>query len=286
VRRRRHRGCYDLQQHAEHSGKPAKHPVTGAEGKEPNLEFYVRTTLEEPVTFEATRYTPNLGVLGRTYKARAKAIAHALEEKYADAVRATGMDVTWPLGLGQYTIRGDALKPVVAAVTVEVDGESIELGPDCFEAEAGTWRITEKQVLPRVIEPSFGVDRILYALWEHAYEKGEKNGEPYTVMHLSKHVAPVQVAVLPLTGKDGMPEAARLIEDGLRGLGVETDFALSGNIGRRYARQDEVGTPYCVTIDDKTSSDGRVTVRDRDSTDQERVQIADLPRYLQEHFAL
>ncbi len=279
------RGCYDLEQHATHSGKPATHPITGEAGMVPNADFMVRVPVEE-TTFEATRYTPNMGMLGRTFKAQAKAIAQALDDQFADAARTAGLRVRWPLGMDGFTVRAEDVRPQDGAITVQVGDEEVEIPTDCFEAEVGTWRVTEKRIIPRVIEPSFGVDRILYALWEHAYERGEKNGEPYTVMHLSKHVAPVQVAILPLTAKDGMPEAAHMIEHGLRNMGVETDYDQSGNIGRRYARQDEVGTPFCVTIDDQTQADGTVTVRDRDTTEQERVEIAQLPLWLQQHFAL
>ena len=157
---------------------------------------------------------------------------------------------------------------------------------DGYQIIDGTWSVTGRKVIPRVIEPSFGVDRILYALWEHAYEKTEKNGEPYTVLRLSPHVAPIQVAVLPLTTKDGLPHAAKLIEVGLRQSGIQTDYDESGNIGRRYARQDEVGTPVCITIDNETHQDGCVTVRDRDSTDQERVPIAELPMAVARRFQI
>ncbi len=161
-----------------------------------------------------------------------------------------------------------------------------EVPADGYQVIDGEWQVTGRKIIPRVIEPSFGVDRILYALWEHAYDHGEKNGEPYTVMRISPHVAPVQVAVMPLTGKNGLPDAAKLIEVGLRQNGIQTDYDESGNIGRRYARQDEVGTPVCVTIDNETQTDGCVTIRDRDTTDQERVAIAELPYKIAQRFQL
>lgn len=134
--------------------------------------------------------------------------------------------------------------------------------------------------MPHVIEPSFGVDRILYALWEHAYENTSKGGEEYVRLALSPAVAPVQAAVLPLTSKDGQPEKAEEVARALRRAGFATDSDESGSIGRRYARQDEVGTPFCVTVDDVTMRDGTVTVRHRDTTEQARVPVTGLVEHL------
>ena len=265
------RGCYDLTQHAEHSGKKG--------------DFQVTVDFDTPYEFQARKLVPVMGVLGRTFKAEAKAIAAKMEAVFDDQLQTLakheGFDAAW---LEDELVISGPKDAVAGDEPLDLDGT--EVPADGYQVLDGTWSATGRRIVPRVIEPSFGVDRILWALWEHAYEHGEKNGEPYTRMRLSKHVAPVQVAVLPLTGKDGLPAAARLIEDGLRQMGVETDFDASGNIGRRYARQDEVGTPFCVTIDNDTQSDGCVTVRDRDTTQQERVQIAQLPMWLQEHFAL
>ena len=96
------------------------------------------------------------------------------------------------------------------------------------------------------------------------------------MLHLHPRLAPVKVAVLPLVRKDGQPEVAREIVDALRGV-VQTEYDEGGSIGKRYRRQDEIGTPYCVTIDHQTLEDRTVTVRDRDSLSQERVAIDELP---------
>ncbi len=281
------RGCYDLTQHAVHSGKPQSHPVSGAEGVVPNPAFYQAVEFDEAITFTARRLTPVMGKLGRQFKGDAKAIAHALEDQFLAAARAAGLaGAAWPLGLDLYRISTDA-KPAPAAgpTTVHVNDQDIEVPADCFTVEEGTWTVTAKLDIPSVIEPSFGVDRILYALWEHAYDHGEKNGEPYTVMKLSAHVAPMQAAILPLTGKDGLPELAKQIEADLRGAGILTDYDVSGNIGRRYARQDEVGTPFCVTVDPESLQDAAVTVRDRDTTEQTRVPISQLAGHLVQQYA-
>jgi glycyl-tRNA synthetase len=106
---------------------------------------------------------------------------------------------------------------------------------------------------------------------EHSYSEGEKEGEPYTVLKLKPKMAPVQVGVFPLTGKDDLAVMAEDIEKRLREAGIRTHIDDSDSIGRRYARMDEVGTPFCVTVDFDSLSDGKVTVRDRDSTRQIRV---------------
>jgi glycyl-tRNA synthetase len=98
-----------------------------------------------------------------------------------------------------------------------------------------------------------------------------------TVLHLHPRLAPIKVAIFPLVKKDGMPELANALEDRLRRQGLSTFYDQSGAIGRRYRRQDEVGTPWCVTVDGDSVKEGTVTVRDRDSMTQERVPAADLP---------
>jgi len=107
------------------------------------------------------------------------------------------------------------------------------------------------------------------------------NNEPRVVLHLHPNVAPVQVAVVPLSKKEDLIKAAREVQSALQGqFRVEYDQT-GGNIGRRYRRQDEIGTPFCVTIDFETLTDQAVTIRQRDSTEQERVKIAALPDRLQ-----
>lgn len=269
------RGCYDLEQHANHSGKLG--------------DFQVRIDFDTPFEFQARKIEPVMGILGRTFKAEAKKIAAAMESIFEDQVQTLakheGFDAAW---LEDELVINGPKKATKAdgPLTLTIDGDEVEVPAEGYQVLDGTWKVTGRKLIPRVIEPSFGVDRILYALWEHAHEAGQKNGEDYTVMHLSKHVAPIQVAILPLTNKDGLPDAAKMIEAGLRNMGVMTDYDASGAIGRRYARQDEVGTPYCVTIDNDTPTDGAVTVRDRDTTEQQRVAIGELPLWLQQHFAL
>ena len=139
---------------------------------------------------------------------------------------------------------------------------------------------TGERYVPHVIEPSAGADRATLAFLVDAYDEDEAAGEPRTVLRLHPRLAPMKVAVLPLVRKDGLPELAREVYDGLRGR-MQSDYDEGGSIGRRYRRQDEIGTPYGVTVDHQSTQDRTVTLRDRDSLEQERIAIEELGDELQ-----
>jgi glycyl-tRNA synthetase len=133
----------------------------------------------------------------------------------------------------------------------------------------------KKKIVPNVVEPSFGVDRTLLAILASAYHEEEVNGETRVVMKFAPKMAPYHVAVLPLMKKDGLAEKAKdVFLELLKNFRCEYD--VSGAIGRRYRRQDEIGTPFCITVDYDTFKDNTVTVRHRDSMEQKRVDINDL----------
>jgi len=134
----------------------------------------------------------------------------------------------------------------------------------------------KRKVLCHVVEPSYGIDRPLYCVLEYAYVE-EKNR---VYLRLKKDLAPVEVGVFPLLNRDGLPEKAREVYENLKCRGMMVEYDDSGTIGRRYARLDEVGVPYCVTIDHQTLKDDTVTVRDRDTTAQVRVELVELPSIL------
>ncbi len=129
-----------------------------------------------------------------------------------------------------------------------------------------------------MIEPAAGADRAMLAFIVDAYEEefvereGTGEGERRTVLRLHPRLAPVKVAVLPLVGKDGQPELAREVYTALREK-VQAEYDSGGAIGRRYRRQDEIGTPFCLTIDHQSLQDRTVTLRDRDSLEQQRIAI-------------
>jgi len=143
---------------------------------------------------------------------------------------------------------------------------------------------TGERYVPYVIEPSAGVDRSLLAFVVDAYDEDEQEGERRTVLRLHPRLAPVKVAVLPLVRKDGQPELAREVHHALKPL-MQSEYDEGGSIGRRYRRQDEIGTPWAVTIDHQSVDDHTVTVRDRDTLAQERVAIDELPAHLQGRLA-
>ncbi len=136
-----------------------------------------------------------------------------------------------------------------------------------------------ERYVPHVIEPAAGVDRAMLAFIVDAYDVEEVEGRSRTVLRLHPRLAPVKVAVMPLVNKEGMPERAREVFDSLRHL-IGAEYDQGGSIGKRYRRQDEIGTPWGVTIDGDTLADDTVTLRDRDSLTQERVPIAGLAELL------
>jgi glycyl-tRNA synthetase len=136
-----------------------------------------------------------------------------------------------------------------------------------------------ERYVPHVIEPAAGVGRTVLAVLCDAYDEEEVAGEQRTVLKLHPRLAPIKVAVLPLVRKDGQPELAHEAFELLRGQ-MQAEYDEGGSIGKRYRRQDEIGTPFCVTIDHQSLEDRTVTVRDRDSLEQERVALDELPAVL------
>ncbi len=136
---------------------------------------------------------------------------------------------------------------------------------------------TNDKFIPHVIEPSFGVERALIAVLSSAYTEDEQNGEKRIYLKLPEHLAPVKFCVSPLLkNKPELVEKAREVYKAMKAKHGHVMWDDNGNIGKRYRRQDEIGTPKCIVIDFQTLEDKTVTVRDRDTTEQERVAIQDL----------
>ena len=139
---------------------------------------------------------------------------------------------------------------------------------------------TKEKFIPYVIETSAGCDRSILCVLSNAYFEDEENNR--TVLRLAPFIAPIQVAIMPLVKKDGLPEIASEISKKLRNrYSVVRDD--SGSIGRRYRRQDEVGTPFCITVDYESKEDQAVTIRSRDKMEQKRVPISEIQAYLEPH---
>ncbi|MFO8133267.1 MAG: glycine--tRNA ligase [Thermoplasmatota archaeon] len=212
---------------------------------------------DEPHVETRRRIVPDMAKLGPTFKGKAKDIADRLA----------------------------ALDPgghVDDGVTVTVDGEDVEVDPGFYEVVEERVTVAGESFIPHVVEPSYGVDRIIYSILEHSYARDEKEGEEYVRLQLPPDIAPIKAGVFPLVGKEGLPDIAREIADKLRRQGLLTYYDEGGSIGRRYARMDEIGTPFCITVDFDTLEDDTVTVRYRDTTEQVRVPRNELARWLRE----
>ena len=239
-----YRGCYDLKKHNQYSKD----------------DYTIFKEYDEPKIVEKKTVDPDMGYLGPEFGDKAGKIAEKLEELAEEEPEA-----------------------------FEADKILVDIGDETFSVPSEKCNFEEKEVeengehiLPHVVEPSFGIDRMVYTVLAHAYDEDEVDGEERTVMHLNEEVAPTEVAVFPLMDKEGLGEKAREVANLLREEGFSVKYDDTGNIGRRYRRQDEVGTPVCVTIDYETLEDDpeTVTVRDRDSTEQQRVKVSELAEHL------
>jgi glycyl-tRNA synthetase len=201
------------------------------------------------------KVVPKMNVLGPRFSGKAGKIKELLEQMDATSVK---------------------------KINVTIDGESIDIPNDCYEIVEMKEKQSGEKFVPHVIEPSYGIDRILYFLLEHNYVEAKKKEEEYTILKLNPVVASIKVGVFPLIGDEKLITVAKEIDITLRKEGIATFYDASGTIGRRYARMDEVGTPFCITVDHETLNDKKVTVRNRDTTKQERKKIQDVATYIKE----
>jgi len=245
---------YDLKAHAKQSQK--------------ELDVYI--SYDTPKKVERFVVKPNMGILGPRYKGKAGKIASALKALKAEE------------------LTGDF-------VELKVDGETLKIEKEAITFETIIEEVHGENIIPHVIEPSFGIDRITYSLLEHSYfeeevketeirdkdidkdeSEDENNGSKRIVLRLPHEVAPIQAAVLPLLSRDELINPGNEIVLKLRKKGILVSFDDSGTIGRRYRRNDEIGTPYSITVDYQTLDDETVTIRDRDTMRQVRAAIADI----------
>lgn len=203
---------------------------------------------DEPREVEMDVVKAKHKVLGPKFKGDAKRIADAIESRSPKDI-------------------------VDGKLSIDVDGMIVD--EELFEVVRVKEKISGERVIPHVIEPSHGLDRIFFTVLEHAYTYDES--EDYTTLRLSPSVAPIKVAFFPLMEKDGLDDIAMDLYERTRTSGIESYYDGSGAIGRRYARMDEVGTPWCITVDYETIEDGAnkgtVTIRERDSKEQKRIPL-------------
>ena len=179
------------------------------------------------------------------------------------------IDIEYDYPIGREELMGIAYRTDFDLMNIQrVSGKSMEY----------TIKGTNTKFVPHVIEPSFGVERALMAVLSGSYREDEQNGEKRVYLALPEHLAPVKFAVSPLL--KNKPELVEKARDVYANLAKANPGRVmwddNGNIGKRYRRQDEIGTPYCVVIDFQTLEDGTVTVRERDTTEQRRVDINEL----------
>ena len=162
------------------------------------------------------------------------------------------------------------------------DAEGKRINPDSTEDLSYFDTATNERFYPYVIEPAIGVNRTLLAVMMDAYtEKTNEKGETRVILKLKPEMAPIKVAVLPLAkNKPEIVEMAKKIKKDLQ-PSMRAVYDDTGGIGKLYARQDEIGTPFCVTVDHESLEDNAVTVRDRDTWEQERIAMDQLKGYLE-----
>ncbi|RLF44173.1 MAG: glycine--tRNA ligase, partial [Thermoplasmata archaeon] len=209
---------------------------------------------DKPVKEKKKVIVPDMGKLGPAFKGKAKEIKEMLEQ----------------------------MEPSDEPIRLEIDGKEVEIGKEFYDVVEREITITGKNFIPHVVEPSYGIDRIIYCILEHNYSEQEKEGERYVMLKLPSSIAPIKAGVFPLVNKDNLPSIAREIEMELRESGITSFYDDAGSIGRRYARMDEIGTPFCITVDYTTLEDDTVTVRWRDTTEQERIKRGKLVEWLRE----
>lgn len=208
----------------------------------------------------------DLGIQEKNLRKR----AHSRDELAHYAQGCTDLEYEFPFGVSE--LEGIANRSNYD-LSQHIKGSGKDLS--VFDEE------TKEKYVPAVIETSLGVDRTFLTVLCDAYDEDEIAGELRTVLRLSSHIAPIQVAVLPLSRKLAEP-AQKLAED-LRKHFV-TDYDELGSIGKRYRRHDEIGTPFAITFDFDSLEDQKVTVRHRDTTKQDRIGLSDLENYLKEKF--
>lgn len=242
------RGDYDLTAHSKFS----------------NEELDIYKEFDEPKLIKKTVIKPNLKKFGPAFKGDSPKIKTFIENLSEDEV--------------------SEIKAAIEAdgkFTLELDG-SYEILEEHLIFEDIEEEIKGEKIVPHVIEPSFGIDRILYCTLLHSFKETEEKD----YFQFAKEIAPIQVSVFPLMNKDGLGEIAVEITHDLREAGFTVDNDTSGTIGKRYARADEVGVPIAVTVDFDTKEDNTVTIRDRDTEEQERVEIGALKEVIKEKLNL
>jgi len=224
--------------------------------KASGVDMTVYKEYPSPVEKEELTVKPIMAKLGPVYKADAAKVATALAKVPAQKV-------------------AEELAKVGSFIV-----DNYQVFPEQVDISKQKTIVRGTRFVPHVVEPSFGSDRLFYVALEYAY--GVKDDR--VVLSFPRNIAPIQVGIYPLMSKDGLDVKAKEVQKTLVSNGFQTEFDETGSIGRRYARADEAGIQLGITIDYESLEDDTVTVRDRDSWQQVRTKIVDLPKQLHEYF--
>jgi len=219
------------------------------------VDMYALRKFDKPKISNVKKIVPDMGRLGPLFKKNAGKIKEILEN---------------------IEVKNEK------EISIDLDGKKIKIPKNCYKIiEKKEKQIGEKFV-PHVIEPSFGIDRILYCILEQNYSETKKKDEEYRILKLNPVISPILAGVFPLVSDVKLIKIAKEIDKNLRYANITTYYDEGGTIGRRYARMDEIGTPYCITVDHDTLNDNSVTIRNRDTTKQVRISIDKIVKYLKE----
>lgn len=218
-------------------------------------DMYAQRKFEKPKIIKQKKIVAKMNVLGPRFQQHAGKIKELLE----------------------------AINPTTTTqITVHINGKDIQISPECYEIIEAEEKHTGEKFVPHVIEPSFGIDRIIYMILEQNYYEQKKNQEDYRTLTLPPTIAPIKVGVFPLLNDENLVSMAKEIDISLRKQAIATYYDEGGTIGRRYARMDEIGTPFCITIDHDSLQDNTVTIRERDTSKQIRIQKETITQFLKE----
>lgn len=238
------------------------------------IEYFVKPTKEDSEksyqewVSAAEKFYTDLGIKKENLTIR----EHDKEELSHYSIGTSDVEYRFPFGVSE-------LGGIAQRTDFDLKQHETVSGKDMKYFEEATG----EKYLPYVVEPSLGVDRAMLAFLVDAYDEsdgsdGREAGE--VTLRLDPRLAPVKVAIFPLVKKDRLPEIAKEIHQKLQKAGINSFYDESGSVGRRYRRQDEIGTPICVTVDFDSLEDNKVTVRDRDTMKQERVATTEIFNYI------
>jgi glycyl-tRNA synthetase len=220
--------------------------------KRSSVDLSVSVQLKEPIKVKHLKMSINVKKIKETFPDKFNDIIKRLKERSPEDVK----------------------REIDANGAIMVEG--LKLSKEAIEFIDVEEEVKVRRFIPHVVEPSFGIERLVYATLEYAYSERENR----TILKIPPYLAPIQAAVFPLVSREKLQEKSIAVWKNLREKGIDAIYDDSGSIGRRYARADEIGVPFAITIDYQTLDDDTVTVRDRDTWNQKRVTVKELSDYL------